>query len=67
MTEDLKNNFPALPDLNMLMLQHRVDITDDPIHKELNQALLAAYSKGMIEVHYDLWSGELQFSPAELN
>ena len=67
MIEDVKNNSPVLPDFNAMRLKYRVDMSVDPIQKEMHQALLAAYLKGMIEVEHDAWTGELLFSAAEIN
>ena len=67
MIEDVKNNLPVLPDFNAMRLQHRVNLSDDPIQREMHQALLDGYLKGMIEVQHDAWTGELLFSAAEIN
>ena len=67
MTDGTKIDLPVLPDFNAMRLKYRVDMSDDPIQKEMHQALLAGYLKGDITVEHDAWTGELLFSAAEIN
>tara|TARA_Y100001938_G_scaffold71499_1_gene99203 strand:+ start:389 stop:592 length:204 start_codon:yes stop_codon:yes gene_type:complete len=67
MIEDVKINLPVLPDFNAMRLKHRVDLAETTAQKEMHQALLDGYLRGMIEVQHDAWTGELLFSAAEIN
>lgn len=67
MITEVKNNFPAFPDLFRLQLCN-VALTGATIaDREHAEDLLTLYDKGKIRVHNDPMSGELVANMTEIN
>ena len=61
---DKKGEFP---DLNRLYLNEKVENEEDPIKRELFEALLEGYDSGQLIMSYDLFTQEMKYRAAEVN
>ena len=57
----------ALPDLKRLYLHDKILYERDPEQKEVLNALLDGYDRGLIEIRIDFWDGTVKYSRAMVN